>query len=235
MNNSELSVAFAQLSTPLIADACVRLHLPLRQVPAGLRPLLPGGRAAGRALPARHYGSVEIILEALTDSEAGDTQVIDNGGRDDEACIGDLVVLECLATRLSAIVLWGCHRDTAELREIGFPVFSYGHCPGGPVRLDPREPDCLSSARFGAIEVTGQDVVFADDDGALFVPAARAADVLTTAYDIWQIERRQAAAIRSGATLRHQLLFDEYLAKRAADSSYTLRVHLRTMRGAIEE
>src|SRR5262245_19507208 len=163
MNNSELSQAFAQLSTPLIADACLRLHLPLRQAPDGLRPLLAGGRVAGRALPARHYGSVDIFLEALTAAEAGDILVIDNGGRDDEACIGDLVVLECLATGLAALVLWGCHRDTPELREIGFPVFSYGHRPGGPVRLDPREPGCLSSAHFGDAEVTGQDVVFADD------------------------------------------------------------------------
>ena len=235
MNNSDLSEAFARLSTPLIADACLRQGLPLRQAPAGLRPLLTGGRVAGRALPARHYGSVDIFLEALAGAEAGDILVIDNGGRNDEACIGDLVVLECLAAGLAAIAVWGCHRDTAELYEIGFPVFSYGRCPAGPTRLDPRELDCLRSARFGSMEITNQDIFFADDDGALFVPAARAADVLAVAHDIWQTERRQADAIRSGTTLRRQLRFDEYLAKRAADHSYTLRAHLRALRGAIEE
>jgi regulator of RNase E activity RraA len=235
MNNSELSETFTQLSTPLIADACIRQHVPLRVAPAGLRPLLAGRRVAGRALPARHYGSVDIFLEALTAAEAGDILVIDNGGRSDEACIGDLVALECLAAGLAAIVVWGCHRDTAELRQIGFPVFSYGRCPAGPIRLDSREPGCLRSARFGDIEITTQDVIFADDDGALFVPAAQAADVLAVAHDIQQIEQRQAAAIRSGTTLRQQLRFDEYLAKRAADHSYTLRAHLRALRGAIEE
>ena len=235
MNNTDLSEAFAQLSTPLIADACVRQHVPLRLAPAGLRPLLAGRRVAGRALPARHYGSVDIFLEALTAADAGDILVIDNGGRSDEACIGDLVVLECQAAGLAAIAVWGCHRDTAELCEIGFPVFSYGRCPAGPARLDPREPDCLRSAYFGDIEITGQDVVFADDDGALVVPAARAADVLAVAHDIWQTERRQAAAIQSGTTLRQQLRFDEYLTKRAADHSYTRRAHLRALRGAIEE
>ncbi|HET9224092.1 MAG TPA: RraA family protein [Roseiflexaceae bacterium] len=235
MNNSDLSKSFARLSTPLIADACIRQGLPLRPTPAGLRPLLTGGRVAGRVIPSRHYGSVDIFLEALMAAEAGDILVIDNGGRDDEACIGDLVVLECLATGLAAIAVWGCYRDTPELREIGFPVFSYGQCPAGPVRLDPRDPNCLRSAHFGDVEITNQDVIFADDDGALFVTAARAADVLAVAHDIWQTERRQADAIRSGATLRQQLRFDEYLAKRAANQAYTFRAHLRALRGAIEE
>jgi regulator of RNase E activity RraA len=145
------------------------------------------------------------------------------------------MVLECLTASLAAIAVWGYHRDTADLHRIGFPVFSYGQCPAGPTRLDPREPDCLSSARFGDIEITSQDVFFGDDDGALFVPAARAADVLAVARDIGQTERRQAAAIRAGTTLRQQLRFDEYLAKRAANPSYTLRAHLWALGGAIEE
>jgi 4-hydroxy-4-methyl-2-oxoglutarate aldolase len=54
--------AFAELSTPLVADACVRLGVPLRAAPAGIGAVLPGQRIAGRALPARHYGSVDIFL-----------------------------------------------------------------------------------------------------------------------------------------------------------------------------
>ncbi len=54
MKNNELNEAFLGLSTPLVSDACLRLRLPLRVAPPGIRPLLPDGHVAGRALPARH-------------------------------------------------------------------------------------------------------------------------------------------------------------------------------------
>src|SRR5215218_11255750 len=88
---------FADLSTPLVADACVRGDVPLRAAPPGIGAVIPGRRIAGRALPARHYGSVDVFLEAFGQAEQGDVLVIDNGGRTDEACVGDLAVLEAKA------------------------------------------------------------------------------------------------------------------------------------------
>ena len=54
-------------------------------------------RIAGRALPAKHFGSVDIFLEAMMSAEQGDVLVIDNNGRADEGCIGDLTTLEARA------------------------------------------------------------------------------------------------------------------------------------------
>jgi 4-hydroxy-4-methyl-2-oxoglutarate aldolase len=174
-------------------------------------------------------------LEALRRPEQGDVLVIDNGGRSDEACVGDLAVLEAEAAGLVGLMVWGLHRDTPELVEIGLPVFSYGSYPAGPVRLDERAPDALATARFGPHRVSDDDVVFGDNDGVLFVAAGRVEEVLATAYQIWQTERDQARRIRAGETLRQQTAFDDYLARRAADPSYTFRRHLRRGGGAIEE
>src|SRR5690349_18030005 len=50
------TAAFPEWTTPLVADACLRLGMPVRAAPAGLRPLLPEQRAQGPARPVRHYG-----------------------------------------------------------------------------------------------------------------------------------------------------------------------------------
>jgi len=131
--------------------------------------------------------------------------------------------------------VWGCHRDTLELQQIGFAVFSYGSSPAGPQRLDARDPQALNSIRFGDLTVTGGEVVFADADGVLFVPIQQAEEVISTPHAIWQKERQQAQDIRAGKRLREQLQFDEYLARRSADEAYTFRQHLRAIGGAIEE
>ena len=81
-------------TTPFIADACVQLSLPVRVGPFGLKPNIPGSKAAGPARPARHAGSTDVFLEAIANANSGDILVIDNGGRHDEGCIGDLVVGE---------------------------------------------------------------------------------------------------------------------------------------------
>ncbi|MCB2188401.1 MAG: RraA family protein [Deltaproteobacteria bacterium] len=231
----KLNSGFAEISTPLVADACLRLGVPLRIASSGIGPVIPGSHLAGRVLPAKHYGSVDVFLEAMGTAQAGDILIIDNGGRRDEGCIGDLTALEARSSGLAGLVVWGCHRDTAELIQIGFPVFSYGSYPAGPTRVDPREPEALTRAIFGNFTVSREDVVFADADGALFAPISQAEEILATAHAIWQRERRQAEAINEGKTLREQFQFGDYLAKRAAEPNYTFRQHLRSIAGAIEE
>lgn len=192
-------------------------------------------RAQGRVLPARHFGSVDVFLEALNRASAGDVLVIDNGGLLDEGCIGDLIVLETRNAGAAGIVLWGAHRDSAELRHIGLPIFSYSTVPNGPLRTRTRTADALDVAQVGSVLVTRDDLVFADDDGAVFVSVRELPDVLREAEAIIAMERQQVQLVKEGKGLREQFGFDDYLTRRSADAAYTFREHLRRRGNAVEE
>jgi 4-hydroxy-4-methyl-2-oxoglutarate aldolase len=235
MDYQELQRRFLALTTAHLADACIRARVPVRCAPAGVHAVVPGSRLAGPVCPARHAGSVDIFLEAFEGAAPGEVLVADNSGRLDESCAGDLVVLEARAAGLEGIVIWGLHRDTADIRAIGWPVFSLGTIPAGPQRLDPRAPDALTSATVGDWTVDRQDLVLGDDDGVLFVPAARAGDVFALAETIRDTERRQAERLHAGISLRSQVQFDSYLAQRQRTPALSLRDHLRAVGGAIEE
>lgn len=222
------------LPAAAVADALVRLGLPVRLAPASIRRAVPGAPVSGPAVPVRHFGSVDVFLEAYETAPAGGVLVIDNEGRDDEACIGDLTVAEAKLAGLAGIVLWGRHRDAAALPPIGLPVWSLGTLPAGPRGARPMTGDPFAEARIGECVVTRADVVVADDDGVVFVAGDRWPEVEVLAGRILADEGRQAELIDAGTSLRHQLDFAGYLARRADDPGYTLRQHLLERGGAIE-
>ena len=233
MDHHELQRRFASVSTAHLADACVRAGVPVRCAP--VRAVLPGSRLAGRVCPAQHAGSVDVFLEAIDRAAPGDVLVADNGGRLDEACIGDLMALETQAAGLAGIVIWGLHRDTAEIQQIGLPVFSLGATPNGPQRLDPQAPGAIDRATVGNWTVDRTDLALADGDGVVFVPAGRAHDIFTLAETIRDTEQHQVGRMRAGATLRSQVRFTDFLAQRQQAPALSFREHLRAVRGAIEE
>lgn len=231
---TDFAERFERLTTPHLADACVRLGVPVRCAPASIQAIAPGMRLLGGVLPARHSGSVDVFLEAIESAAPGDVLVADNQGRVDESCVGDLMAIEARSAGLAGIVIWGLHRDTAEILELGIPLFSCGSIPTGPLTVDARTPSALQSALVGEWTVDGSDIVAADVDGVLFLPRDRADDIFTAAEGIRDTERRQADLIANGTTLRDQVRFADFLVARARNPELTFREHLRTVGGEIE-
>ncbi|TDP98736.1 MULTISPECIES: RraA family protein [unclassified Leifsonia] len=220
-------------ATAAIADAAVRLGIAVGTAPVDLVALLPGRPFAGPAAPVTHLGSVDVLLETIDDAPPGAVLVVDNGGRDDEACVGDLMLLEAATAGMSGAVIWGRHRDTAQLREIGLPVFSRGAHPFGPRRVPPAG-SAMRSAFLDGVAVTPEHWIVADDDGVLVIGAADRDVLFAEAARIQSVEGAQAERMRSGASLRDQLDFARYRRMQADDPALTLRRYLAETGGAIE-
>lgn len=215
MNSQELREAFAGLSTPLVADACSRLGVVTRVAPPGIRPLLPHHKVAGRALPLRYDGAEGPLPELIRMVEPGDVLVIDNRGRVDEGCIGELLALEAQKIGVGGIAVWGAHRDAEALAWSGLPIFSYGPCTAKPRHpVEPPPPPAPPHPRFGDFGVGRDDFVFADAGGVVFVNEEVLAGLLRAAASIGETERGRAEAVRGGMGLRGQLWLDDFLMSR---------------------
>ena len=219
-------------TTANITDSCLSLGLEFGVWP-DLR-AVASPRMAGPAFPVRHSGSVDVFLEAIGKAPPGAILMADNEGRLDEGCIGDLVVREAKLAGLGGIGIWGCHRDTGDLQQIGFPVFSLGSFPVGP--RDQREPpvERFASARFGDFLVTPAHFIIADQDGMISADAADWPAIRAEAEAIAQREGAQARRVEEGVSLREQFRFDDFLEQRERDPDYAFRAHLRSIGGEIE-
>ena len=64
--------SFDGLMCAHVADACVRLRLPVRVGPVGIRPVVAGSRVVGRVRPVRHFGSADAFFEAFNAAASGE-------------------------------------------------------------------------------------------------------------------------------------------------------------------
>lgn len=221
---------FQELTTPLVSDGALRAGVGIQYAPFSIGPQISGPRIIGPARPVRHHGGIDTILEALECSSPGEVLVVDNGGRTDEACIGDLMGLEIKQEGLAGIVIWGLHRDTAELRAIGIPIFSMGSMPARSRRTDPRESESLLSARVGRATVTAHDFVIGDEDGVIFLPSDCLEEIAAAAIAIREQEEIRVKKMHTRESLRKQFRFADFLVRREANSNLTFQQHLQHIR-----
>lgn len=195
----ELVERWAGVPASVAADLFAGLTL----VDPALRPLRPfAGRArlVGSAVTAwcdgTDYGAVH---HAIASAQAGDVIVVEAGGRDNPAIIGELLGGAARAKGVAGVVVNGAVRDSGRLMQWpDFAVFARHITPRGPSSMDRGIVD--GAMAFAGVAVAPRDLILGDDDGLVVIPHGEAEARLDAALARVKAEEGWERELATGRT-----------------------------------
>ncbi|MDQ3811703.1 MAG: 4-carboxy-4-hydroxy-2-oxoadipate aldolase/oxaloacetate decarboxylase [Chloroflexota bacterium] len=171
-----LAEALAGLGVATVHEACGQLGL----MRPDIRPVVPGQRICGPAVTALCHPGDNLMLHAAIDvAQPGDVIVVGVKFPSSDGFIGELIATQCQARGIRAVILDTGARDSTELRQMGFPVWSRAISAAGTSKATPGWVNVPIVC--GEALVRPGDLVVADDDGVCVVAAELAAEVVRAA------------------------------------------------------
>lgn len=147
-----------------------------------ISPRQQGSKIAGNAVTVlSHPGDNMMIHAAVEVCEPGDVLVVANTAPSTHGMFGDLLATSLMVRRVRGLVIDAGVRDTNDLRDMGFPVWSAHVSCQGTVKATPGSVNV--PIVLGGVIVNPGDVMCADDDGVVVVGREEAA---------WALERSKA-------------------------------------------
>ncbi|TPQ23393.1 RraA family protein [Streptomyces sporangiiformans] len=196
-----LSDRGADLSTASVSDALDSLGLPGSL--HGIGALHQGRRTVGPVFTVTYEPVDETggtVGDFLDDVPAGAVILIDNAGRTDCTVWGGIMSETAHERGIAGTVIHGTCRDVAVANTTGYPVWSVSRfMRTGKDRV--RVAAVQTAVTIDGVVIHPGDILVADDDGAVVVPAARWDEVADLARHIDRVEEAIVQVVRDGATL----------------------------------
>jgi regulator of RNase E activity RraA len=174
-----------------------------------MRPLTTNVRFVGPALTVRlEPGNQVDCLHALSVAQKGDVIVVDSAGETETSIWGGLMAGLCMMKGVVGAVVDGAIRDTDEIRDQGFFIFSKAVVPRSTHtpysgRMEPIEINV--PIQCAGVLVNPGDLVLGDEIGVTVIALENAAEVLTAARTLAEKEEATRAQIRAGKTVEELL------------------------------
>jgi len=178
MTFTEIVNRLSGLYSAVLCDVLDTMGFRCQALSYQVRPLFSEARVIGRArtmlsepvdrFPEKPYAMELEALDTLVDD---DVVVFATSGDLSAAVWGELLSLAASARGARGAIIDGLTRDAAKIRELRFPVFAKGissydsHGRSEVVAYD-------VPVRCDGVEVNSGDIVFADYDGVVVLPAS---------------------------------------------------------------
>jgi regulator of RNase E activity RraA len=185
---------FARLPTANIGDVMDRLGI----LDSRIGPVWPGARLVGPAFTVwTRSGDNQAVHRALAVARPGDVVVVNGGGDESRALIGDIMGARAKSRGVAGFVLDGATRDAPGLAEIGMPVFARAVTPAGPYKFGPGYLG--RTVAVGGVAVAPGDILVGDDDGVVVVPQEEALEIAAASEAVLTAEDARRAEARGSA------------------------------------
>jgi 4-hydroxy-4-methyl-2-oxoglutarate aldolase len=163
----------------------------------GLRPIQDGTRIGGTAVTALCWPGDNLMIHAAVEQcQAGDLLVVTTASPSTDGMFGELLATSLAARGVRGLVIEAGVRDVAELRAMGFPVWSAAVSAQGTVKETAGAVNVPVSV--GGQIITPGDAIIADDDGVVCVPRGDIDAALTAARSRAAKEERNRAELAGG-------------------------------------
>ncbi|MBV9982403.1 RraA family protein [Bradyrhizobium sp.] len=183
---------FKTAATAIISDNLSRLPGAVN-----LRPFYTGGTMVGTALTVRTAAGDNLFIHrALELIRPGDVLVVDGGGDESRALVGEIIALIASTRGAAGIVIDGAIRDSAALMKSNFPIFARAANHRGPYKNGPGEINVPVS--IAGLVVEPGDIVVGDQDGVVAFPLAMAPELLSAVRAQEKREEEMMKSIREG-------------------------------------
>jgi 4-hydroxy-4-methyl-2-oxoglutarate aldolase len=136
---------------------------------SAIRPIQSGARIAGIALTVLCWPGDNLMLHvAVEQAKPGDIVVVTTTSPSTDGLFGELIATSLVAHGVRGIIMGAGLRDTAELREMGFPAWTANVSAQGTVKETPGAVNV--PVTIGGQTIRPGDAIVADDDGVVRVP-----------------------------------------------------------------